>query len=110
MNRALFLLLSLPLCLAACSSTHYGDPKAVETVNADWGSTDLQQFSSKMAKSLIDEPALAYLERPGKGDDKRVKMYMGGIRNETSEHINLEAVTDSMRVELMQSGRFRFVA
>jgi hypothetical protein len=60
-----------------------------------------------MAKSLIEEPKLAYLDSPGKGEDKRIKMYMGGIRNETSEHINLEAVTDSMRVELLQSGRFR---
>jgi uncharacterized protein (TIGR02722 family) len=96
--------------LAACSSTHYGDAQGVETVNADWGSTDLQTFSSKMVKSLIDSPQLAYMNSAGKGDDKRIIAYMGGVRNETSEHINTEGVTDSIRTELLQSGRFRFVA
>lgn len=95
---------------AGCSSTRYGDPQSVETVNADWGSTDLQTFSSKMVKSLIDSPQLAFLNSAGKGDDKRIIAYMGGVRNETSEHINTEAVTDSIRTELLQSGRFRFVA
>ena len=94
----------------SCSSTRYGDPQSVETVNAEWGSTDLQTFSSKMVKSLIDSPQLAYLNTAGKGDDKRIIAYMGGVRNETSEHINTDAVTDSIRTELLQSGRFRFVA
>ena len=104
----LFLLVALGL--SACSSTRYGDPKAVETVNVDWGSTDLQTFSATMVKSLLEAPQLAYLNSAGKGDDKRIVMYMGGIRNETDEHINLEAVTDSIRTEMLQSGRFRFVA
>jgi len=93
-----------------CSSTRYGDPQSVETVNADWGSTDLQTFSSKMVKSLTDSPQLAYLNTAGKGDDKRIIAYMGGVRNETDEHVNTDAVTDSIRTELLQSGRFRFVA
>ena len=96
--------------VAGCSSTRYGDPEAVETVNIDWGSTDLQTFSRKMVKSLIDSPQLAYIAGPGKGDDMRIIVYMSGVRNETSEHINTEAVTDSIRTELLQSGRFRFVA
>jgi penicillin-binding protein activator len=95
---------------AGCSSTRYGDASSVETVNIDWGSTDLQTFSQKMVKSLIDSPQLAYLAGPGKGDDMRIIAYMGGVRNETSEHVNTEAVTDSIRTELLQSGRFRFVA
>ena len=99
--------LALP---AGCSSVRYGDPEAEETVNIDWGSTDLQSFSKKMVKSLIDSPQLAYLAGPAKGDDLRVITYMGGVRNETSEHINTDAVTDSIRTELLQSGRFRFVA
>lgn len=100
----------VPLLFAGCSSTRYGDPKGVETVNIDWGSTDLQTFSEKMVKSLLEDPQLAYLNTAGKGDDKRIIAYMGGVRNDTSEHINLEAVTDSIRTELLRSGRFRFVA
>lgn len=97
------------IAAASCSSVRYGDPESVETVNIDWGSTDLQNFSKKMVKSLIDSPQLAYLNGPGKGDDMRIIAYMGGVRNETSEHINTDAVTDSIRTELLQSLRFRFV-
>jgi len=103
-------LLSVIALPAGCSSVRYGDPEAEETVNVDWGSTDLQTFSKKMVKSLIDSPQLAYFAGPAKGDDLRVITYMGGVRNETSEHINTDAVTDSIRTELLQSGRFRFVA
>ena len=51
----------LSAATTGCSSTRYGDPESVETVNADWGSTDLQTFSKKMVQSLIDAPELAYL-------------------------------------------------
>jgi hypothetical protein len=93
---------------AACSSTKYGDPKDTETVNVDWGSTDLQTMSGKMVESLKNSPSLAYFDRPGKGEDKRVICYMGGIRNETTEHINTTAVSDVIRTDLLQTGRFRF--
>jgi len=105
---ATFLLALLPL--AACSSVQYGDPTEVETVNVDWGSTDLQQFSAKMVVSLSGDPDLNYMATAGKGDDKRIIVYMGAIRNETKEHIALDAVTDAIRTELMRTNKFRFVA
>jgi uncharacterized protein (TIGR02722 family) len=102
-------LILFPLALAsACSSTKYGDPKDTETMNADWGSTDLQTMSGKMVESLKNSPSLAYFDRPNKGEDKRVICYMGGIRNETSEHISTTAVSDVIRTDLLQSGRFQF--
>jgi len=103
-------LLALVLAAASCSSTRYGDPKDTETVNIDWGSTDLQTMTGKMVESLKNSPALAYFDRPNKEADKRVITYMGGIRNETSEHINTGTVSDVIRTDLLQSGRFRFVA
>lgn len=102
--------LALVLAASSCSSTRYGDPKDTETVNIDWGSTDLQTMTGKMVESLKNSPALAYFDRPNKEADKRVITYMGGIRNETSEHINTGAVSDVIRTDLLQSGRFRFVA
>jgi uncharacterized protein (TIGR02722 family) len=110
MKAILQLCLVATLACASCSSVRYGDPEATETVNIDWGSTDLQTFSKKMVQSLLDSPQLAYLNAPGKGDDMRLIMYMGGISNETSEHINTAAISDAIRTEVMSSGRFRFVA
>ncbi len=108
MSRALVLLTLA--AVSGCSSTRYGDPKDTETTNVDWGSTDLQTMSGKMVESLKSSPSLAYFDRHDKGEDKRVICFMGGIRNETSEHVNTAAVGDVIRTDLFQSGRFRFVA
>src|SRR4029079_18694310 len=78
---------------AGCSSTRYGDPKDTETVNIDWGSTDLQTMTAKMTEQLKNSPALAYFDRPNKEADKRVICYMGKLANQTSEHINTTAIT-----------------
>ncbi len=100
---------ALPL-ISSCSSTRYGDATAEETVNKDFGRTDLQRFTQTMVKSLVDSPNLAYLDGPGKREDKRVIAYMGSVDNRTKEHIDVEAITDSIRTDLLQTGRFRFVA
>jgi len=103
-------LVLLVLANAGCSSTRYGDPNEVETVNVDWGSTDLQTMAVKMVDSFKNSPSLATFDRPNKGADKRVICYVGGIRNETSEHINTGALGDVIRTDLLQTGRFRFAA
>jgi len=96
--------------ISSCSSTRYGDPAEVETVNKDFGRSDLQAFTQTMVKSLIDSPNLAYLDGPGKREDKRVILVTGGIQNRTKEHIDTAAITESIQTELFKSGRFRFVA
>jgi uncharacterized protein (TIGR02722 family) len=111
MKRTHLFLALVPLSAAAsCSSTKYSDPEATETINVDWGSTDLQTLSTKMTTSLKDSPSLAYFDRPEKGQDKRVIAYMGGIQNETSEHINTSDIGEVIRTDLLQTGRFRFAA
>lgn len=95
---------------AACSSTRYKDAQEPETINIDWGSTDIQTFSDHMVASLLGSPSLSYLSKPHKGEDQRVIAVMGGVVNETSEHINTEMITRSVRTSLLQSQRFRFVA
>jgi uncharacterized protein (TIGR02722 family) len=96
--------------LSACSSVKYGDPSETETVNIDFGSTDLQNFSATMVKSLADSPQLAYLDGPGKREDKRIWLYMGGIDNRTQEHIDTQAIMERIQAELFKTGRFRFPA
>jgi uncharacterized protein (TIGR02722 family) len=103
-------LLALAWAASACRSVSYGDPEATETVSVEWGSTDLQTFSRRMTESLLEAPQLAFQEAPRTRDDPRIVVYMGGVRNETSEHVDTQGVTDVIRSELLRSGRFRFVA
>ena len=94
---------------SACSGTRYKNAQEPETLNVDWGSTDLQAFSQHMVDSLIEAPALGYLAGSGKGDDLRIIAVMGGVENRTDEHIDTSGITDSVRASLLQSGKFRFV-
>ena len=110
MNRYLLTLSLLTLAVApGCSSTRYGNPSDPETMNVDWGSTDLQMTTQKMVKSLLEAPQLAYLADPNKGQDQRIRLYMGGVKNATSEHIDTTAITDLIKTDLFSSGKFRFV-
>ena len=54
-------ILCFGLFASACSSTSYKNAQDTETINVDWGSTDLQAFSQHMVDSLIESPALGYL-------------------------------------------------
>ena len=101
---------ALFLCagLAACSGVAYDDPEKVETVNIDFGSTDLQQLAGAMVRSMVDAPALGMYEKPG--NDSRIIVYAAGINNRTSEHIDTGGIEDKVRTALLQSGRFRLAA
>lgn len=103
-------LAALSLLAAGCSSTRYKDAQDEETINIDWGSTDLQTFSKHMADSFLESPTLGYLNKPYKGEDQRIIAVMGGITNETMEHINRRMISERIQEALLQSGRFRFVA
>ena len=96
--------------LGACSSIGYDDPDRVETVNIDFGSTDLQSMADSMVQSLLVSPNLQYLDHPGKGEDKRIVLFTGNVNNRTSEHIDTASITDSIRTALLNSGRFRIAA
>jgi len=110
MNRYLITLSLLALAFApGCGTTSYGNPKDEETVNRNWGQTDLQMVTQEMVKSLLETPSLSYKADPSKGQDQRIRLYMGSVKNETAEHIDTAAITDLVRTDLFSSGKFRFV-
>ncbi|MFM2484154.1 penicillin-binding protein activator LpoB [Celerinatantimonas yamalensis] len=94
------------LTLSGCAQkVSYGDAQAVETVNVDFGSTDLQKIANSMTDSLLASPFLTRLE----ARHKLPILYVQGIKNKTSEHIDTESITDSISTKLIQSGQFQFV-
>lgn len=111
MLRRLLSLALLASLTAACSSTRYGDPESVETINIQYGLSDLQALSGKMVDSMIAAPQLNYFMHPSKdGGDPRIVLLMGGVENRTSEHIDTQGITDSMKSKLLKSGKFRLTA
>jgi penicillin-binding protein activator len=106
--KRLIMLLSVALVIiisSGCASTpnvSYGNPEQVETVTADFGSTDLQMIAEKMVNSLLATPLLQSGKRP--------VMYVSSVKNKTDEHIDTKSITDKIKVTLLKSGRVQFSA
>jgi len=103
----IYLLLLTPglFFLSACANkVSYGDAGAVETVNTDFGSTDLQQTSVALVDSLLTfEPLVKVFE------NRRPVLFIDTVQNKTSEHIDTESITDTISTKLINTGKFRFV-
>uniref|UniRef100_B1XU51 Penicillin-binding protein activator LpoB n=1 Tax=Polynucleobacter necessarius subsp. necessarius (strain STIR1) TaxID=452638 RepID=B1XU51_POLNS len=89
--------------LTACSGpqVRYGDAKAVETVNANYGSTDLQMIAEAMTRSLLQSKAIS-------GSKGAPIVTLADVKNKTSEYIDTRVITDKIRTQLMKSGQVRF--
>lgn len=101
----LIFILAAVMGLSACQSkVEYGDASEVETVNENFGSTDLQAIAAKMVDSMMVFPPVMSITDTG-----RPIMFVDKIKNKTSEHIDTESVTDTISNKLLRSGKFRFI-
>lgn len=106
MHGATFLFLPVILtllvsCAESSPNVRYGDATAVEAVNTDFGSTDLQMIAEKMTTSLLESKII--------GDDRPV-IWVGHVKNNTSEHIDTKSIVDKIQTTIIKSGRARFAA
>ena len=89
--------------VAGDGSVSYGDSKAVETLTADFGSSDLQATAEKMTQSLLETRYISKAQQPP-------KVRLRDVKNQTYEHIDTKAITDKIRIKLLNSGAVRFLA
>ena len=99
-----FFAISLLLVVSACSSVKYGDATSQETVNTDFGSTDLQLIANDLVDELLVFPPMVAVTQ-----SERPILFIDGIDNNTTEHIDMESITDSIQSKLIGSGKYRFV-
>ena len=95
------------IVIAGCVTTSkvtYEDPKGVEILTIDFGSTDLQQIAGKMVDSLLISPSVVQVT-----SDHQPFIFVDKIKNKTLEHIDTESITDTIKTRLLNSGKFRFV-
>ncbi|QYK02125.1 penicillin-binding protein activator LpoB [Shewanella psychrotolerans] len=101
----LLFIIAVAIGLAGCQSkVQYGDATEVETVNENFGSTDLQAITAKMVDSMLTFPPVVAMT----ANDRPI-IFVDKIKNKTSEHIDTESVTDSISNKLLRSGKFRFI-
>lgn len=103
MIKILFLGASL-LALTACKTTRvsYDDPAAIEPMSTGFSLSDLYQVSDTMVNSMLTSTVLTELV------PQRPVLMVERIQNRTDQHIDTESITDTIRTQLIQSGRFRF--
>lgn len=88
----------------ATSSVEYGDPLSKQALSTDFGSADLQQIAGSMVDSLLAFPPLTEITA-----NHRPVLSVDRVKNKSMQHIDMEAVTDSIRAKLLRSGKFSFV-
>jgi len=105
-NPLFFFILGLVLIAAAgCSTTYeYGDAGDVPVYSTGFGATDLQQIAAKMTESLLTFPPIVQVT-----DQRRPVLVVEKVKNKTTQHIDTESITDSIRTKLIRSGKFRFL-
>lgn len=101
----LIFLMAAVMGLSACQSkVEYGDATEVETVNENFGSTDLQAVAAKMVDSMVTFPPVVAITQ-----SNRPIIFVDKVKNKTSEHIDTESITDTISNKLLRSGKFRFI-
>lgn len=102
---SLLMAILLPGCAGGGGgNVGYVDATAVETVDETFGSSDLQQIASKMVQDMLIFPPVVQATSA-----RRPVLYVDRIENKTTEHIDLESITDTIQSKLINSGKFRFV-
>jgi uncharacterized protein (TIGR02722 family) len=88
--------------LAACTaSTRNIDTSSETHYNAYYDFSDKNKIVTDLTASLLRSD-IAY-------NSKKPILIVYGVANETSEHISTSGITDDIRLELIRSGRYRFI-
>ncbi len=91
--------------VAGCSTTYdYGDAGDVPVYSTGFGATDLQQIAATMTDSLLTFPPIVEVT-----NQRRPVLVVEKVKNKTTQHIDTESITDSIRTKLIRSGKFRFL-
>ncbi len=109
MKRTL-ILTAIPalLLLAGCAGQKaftrgtYEDPQTIALLDDRFSENDMQLIARTVVGSLTTSPAIA----GGRGTPA---ILVGRMRNRTTEHIDMQSLSDKVRTALVQSGKFRFV-
>ena len=80
----------------------YEDPKTIALLDDRFNENDMQLIAKKMTNSILSAP---WMDSAGGAP----AVMIGKMRNRTTEHIDMVALSDKLRTTLIQSGRLRFV-
>lgn len=90
---------------AGCSAKYqYGDAGDTPMYSTGFGPGELQQIADRMTASLLTFPPIVQVT-----EQRRPVVVVERVKNKTTQHIDTESITDSIRTRLIRSGKFRFL-
>lgn len=98
------------LLFAGCSSQRQVtrlDPETQTDLSGSWNDTDARLVADEMVNDCLSRPWLTNFIAANGG---MPVVTVGRIRNNTTEHIDMETYTTDFERELINSGKVRFVA
>jgi len=92
--------------LSGCGGPLIEDREAgiVNTISTDFNANDLKTTVETMVQSLLTFPATVEITK-----NRRPVLLVTGLKNKTSQHLDTENITSSIRTQLIRSGKFRFI-
>ncbi|MGQ0508886.1 MAG: penicillin-binding protein activator LpoB [Myxococcaceae bacterium] len=80
----------------------YEDPNEIEMLSDQFNENDLQLIAKKMVSSLATSGAFQQIQG-------RPLIFVGKMKNSTSEHIDMRSLSDKILVQLTNTGKFAFL-
>ena len=80
----------------------YEDPETIALLDDRFNENDIQLIAKVMANSLGRLAAFAE-------NSEKSAILVGKMRNRTTEHIDMQSLSDKIRTHLIQSQKFKFV-
>ena len=110
MKRIILLLISaLILSLTGCATTSVSRTSADEVIDLSgrWNDTDARLTAEVLINDVLSRPWLInFVEE----ESAKPVVIIGSVRNKSSEHIDLLPLTKNLQMELINSGKVKFVA
>ena len=84
----------------------YTNPNETRIIDTRWNEADARKTSENLVHSMLQKPWLSMHE---KVNQARPVVIVDEVENRTGEHIDTKMLTSSIRNELINSGRVRFL-
>lgn len=111
MKRITFALFATSLFfVGACTPAfegEYSDPAKQEIVDDKWNETDAHKTAEHMIKKMI---VGEWLKEFRKLEGRRPVLILSDVENRTDEHLDVKELTESIRTEMINSQRVKFVS
>lgn len=97
------LLMFLGAGCASVAPVTYEDPGSAQPLTTNFTFSDLNRIASEMVNDMLSHPAT--VEMTAK---RRPLIVISDVMNETDQHVDTRSITDTIRTQVLRSGKFRF--